>query len=69
LEAFNPNLKEVTLTYDYKFADNFMVRTEWRRDLSNRPFFLTDTLGLLSNHQTTATMGLVCWWGNKEETW
>jgi hypothetical protein len=62
-------LKEVTLTYDYKFADRFVVRTEWRRDFSNRPFFLTDQLGILRDHQTTATMGLVWWWGNKEETW
>lgn len=62
-------LKEVTLTYDYKFSDHFLARTEWRRDFSNKPFFLTDTLGIVSNHQTTATMGLIWWWGNKEETW
>jgi hypothetical protein len=62
-------LKEVTLTYDYKVASRFLVRTEWRHDFSNRAFFLTDTLGVLSNHQNTATMGLLWWWGNKEETW
>jgi hypothetical protein len=62
-------LKEVTLTYDYKLGEGFMMRTEWRRDFSNRPFFLTDKLGILSKHQNTATMGLVWWWGNKEETW
>lgn len=62
-------VKELTLTYDYKLAERFLVRTEWRRDFSNRPFFLTDTLGVLSPHQTTATMGLVWWWGNKEEVW
>lgn len=62
-------LKEITLTYDYKFADRFLVRTEWRRDFSNQPFFLTDRLGVLSKEQNTATMGLVWWWGNKEETW
>jgi hypothetical protein len=62
-------LKEVTLTYDYKLADGFLMRTEWRRDFSNVPFFLTDKLGRLSQHQDTATMGVVWWWGNKEETW
>lgn len=62
-------LKEVTLTYDYKFAAHFLARTEWRRDFSNRPLFLTDTLGILSNHQNTATLGLIWWWGNKEESW
>jgi hypothetical protein len=62
-------LKEVTLTYDYKVAEGFLLRTEWRRDFSNRPFFFTDRLGIRSNHQTTAGMGLVWWWGNKEEAW
>jgi hypothetical protein len=62
-------LKEVTLTYDYKLAEGFLMRTEWRRDFSNIPFFLTDQLGTLSKHQNTATMGVVWWWGNKEETW
>jgi hypothetical protein len=62
-------LKEATLTYDYKLAEGFLVRTEWRRDFSNRPFFLTDQLGILSNHQTTATLGLTWWWGNKEGAW
>jgi hypothetical protein len=62
-------LKEITLTYDYKLADGFLMRTEWRRDFSNVPFFLTDQLGTLSKHQNTATMGVIWWWGNKEETW
>jgi hypothetical protein len=62
-------LKEVTLTYDYKVAEGFLLRTESRRDFSNRPFFFTDRLGIRSNHQTTAGMGLVWWWGNKEEAW
>lgn len=62
-------IKEVTFTSDYKFADRFLVRTEYRRDFSNQPFFLTDRLGVFSKHQNTATMGLVWWWGNKEETW
>jgi hypothetical protein len=61
-------LKEVTLTYSYQFGSGFLVRTEWRRDFSNQPFFLTDQLGILSHHQTTATLGLTWWWG-KEETW
>src|SRR5450432_3489945 len=63
-------LKEATLTYEYKFAEGFLARTEWRRDFSNRPFFLTDQLGILSSHQNTATLGIVWWWGNKMgESW
>jgi hypothetical protein len=63
------SLKEGTVTGEYKFADGFLIRLEWRRDLSNHPFFYTDTLGLLSNHQTTATVGLVWWFGPKQGAW
>lgn len=63
-------LKEVTLTLSHKLSAGFLVQTEFRRDFSNMPEFLTDQLGILSGHQTTATMGLIWWWGNhKDETW
>jgi hypothetical protein len=63
-------LKEVTLTYEYKLAEGLLTRVEWRRDFSNQPFFFTDQLGVLSKHQTTATLGLVWWWGNRmNESW
>ena len=32
-------LQEVTLTLEYKFADGFLVRGEFRRDWSNERFF------------------------------
>ncbi len=62
-------LKEVTLTGDYRFGDGFMMFIEGRRDFSNVPYFYTDTLGILSPHQTTATVGLVWWFGKKEGAW
>ena len=63
-------LKEITVTYGYKLISGFLVQTEFRRDFSNQPVFLTDTLGVLSKHQNTATVGLIWWWGNhKTETW
>ncbi len=62
-------LKEATLTTEYKVADGFVARIEWRRDLSNHPFFLTDTLGQLSKQQTTATVGVVWWFGKKTGVW
>jgi hypothetical protein len=46
-----------------------LMRYEWRRDFSNRPSFLTDTQGLLSKEQTTASVGLIWWWGRKEGAW
>jgi len=62
-------LKETTLTADLKLADGFLVRGEWRRDFSNRPFFLSDTPGLLKKDQHTATVGLIWWVGRKEGAW
>jgi Putative beta-barrel porin-2, OmpL-like. bbp2 len=62
-------LKENTLTFDYKLADGFLMRYEWRRDFSNQPSFLSDTQGVLSKQQNTATLGLIWWWGRKEGSW
>jgi hypothetical protein len=62
-------LKETTATFDYNVGDGFLMRYEWRRDFSNQPSFLTDTQGLLSKQQNTATLGLVWWWGRKQGAW
>jgi hypothetical protein len=62
-------LKENTVTFEYKLFEGFLIRNEWRRDFSNRPSFLTDTQGLLSKEQNTATVGLIWWWGRKEGAW
>jgi hypothetical protein len=62
-------LKEATATAEYKFTEGFVTRLEWRRDFSNQRYFLTDTLGLLSKQQTTATIGVVWWFGKKEGAW
>lgn len=62
-------LKETTLTADYKVADGFLLRGEWRRDFSNRPFFLTEKQGFLKKEQNTATVGLIWWVGRKQGSW
>lgn len=62
-------LKETTFTTEYKFADGFLARGEWRRDFSNRPYFLTGTLGILRRDQNTAMLGLVWWVGGKQGSW
>ena len=62
-------IKEDTFTFEQKVADGLVLREEWRRDASNHPYFLTDTLGLLKKEQNTATMGLVWWFGGKEGSW
>lgn len=55
-------VKEHTITAEYKFADGFPGRAEYRRDFSNQPFFLTEQPGILKKEQNTATLGLV-WCG------
>ena len=62
-------LKEGTLTAEYKFADGFLGRAEYRRDFSSVPFFLTEQPGVLKKEQNTATVGLVFWIGRKQGTW
>jgi hypothetical protein len=62
-------LKETTATAEYGLADGLVIREEWRRDFSNQPYFLTDTLGHLSPSQTTAGIGLVWWFGGKQGAW
>ncbi|HTV08102.1 MAG TPA: outer membrane beta-barrel protein [Candidatus Aquilonibacter sp.] len=62
-------VKEGTLVLDHLFAPSFLARAEYRRDFSNQRFFLTDTPGVLVHAQTTATLGLVYWWGTKQGTW
>jgi len=62
-------LKENTVTFDYKVADGFLMRYEWRRDFSNQPSFLTDVQGVLSKQQNTATIGMLWWWGRKQGAW
>lgn len=62
-------LKEGTLTAEYKFADGFLGRAEYRRDYSNQPYFLTEVPGILKKEQNTGTIGLVFWIGRKQGTW
>ena len=62
-------LKEATLVLDHTFAPGFIARAEYRRDWSNQRFFLSDTAGSLLHAQTTAELGLMYWWGNKQGNW
>jgi len=62
-------LKETTATFDYKLSEGFLMRYEWRRDFSNQPSFFTDTNGVLSKEQQTATVGVIWWVGRKEGAW
>ncbi len=62
-------LKEGTVILDHTFAPGFLARAEYRRDWANQQFFLSDTPNSLKHAQTTATLGLVYWWGTKQGSW
>jgi hypothetical protein len=63
-------LKETTGTFTHRFGDDgFEALIEYRRDWSNYNFFPRGTAGAMVNHQDTATLGLVWWYGGKEGAW
>ncbi len=59
-------LKEVTMTFEYKFNDNFLSRLEYRRDWSDRAFF--DRGNELANAKamSTVTLGFVAYFAPKK---
>ena len=63
------DLKEVTFTYAYNVTDGLQLKTEWRRDWSSVPVFLTSQKSVFSTDQNTATLGLIWWFGRKEGAW
>jgi hypothetical protein len=62
-------LHGLTATAEYKFADGFLVRGEYRRDWSNEFFFTGSEDDELHEHQNTFLVGLVWWFGNKRGAW
>jgi Putative beta-barrel porin-2, OmpL-like. bbp2 len=61
-------LQEITGTAEWKVADGFLVRAEFRRDWSNIDYF-PERGGNLIDHQNTALIGVVWWFGNKSGAW
>ena len=63
-------LQEITLTVEYKLADGFLVRGEFRKDWSNEPFFPgREGADDLADHQNTLLIGAVWVIGNKKGVW
>ena len=58
-------MKEVTLTADYKMAEGFLARLEFRRDFSNQPFYDRGNGIANSKSMTTLLAGFVVYFGPK----
>ena len=56
--ALAQSLREATLTTELKVRGGLLMRAEYRRDWSDKPFF-EKREGLFSKNQTTALLGLV----------
>jgi hypothetical protein len=68
--GINQVLQEVTLTAEYKLADGFLVRGEFRRDWSDEAYFPGSSGAAdLRDHQDTLLLGAVWVIGNKKGTW
>jgi len=63
------SLHDLTGTVTWLADSRFMIRGEVRRDRSDVAFFLTDVPGVRDPSQTTFTVGLVWWIGNKDGVW
>ncbi|MEI9814061.1 MAG: outer membrane beta-barrel protein [Acidobacteriota bacterium] len=71
------NLQEFTFTYAYKWVHGVEMRTEWRHDWSDQPFFEFHNQGQPLNpgigtflpgpkkHQDTITIGFIAFFGGK----
>lgn len=68
--GIDQTLQEITLTAEYKLADGFLVRGEFRRDWSNVPYFPgPGGASDLKDHQNTLLIGAVWVIGNKKGVW
>ena len=65
LDRHGTDLKEFTLTGEYKWAEGLLGRLEYRRDWSDQPFF--DRGASLATHknQDTLLVGFVAYFGPK----
>ena len=59
-------LQEITATAEYKFAEGFLVRGEFRRDWSNRTFFTGTASRATARPPEHALIGLV-WWVRQQK--
>jgi len=60
------NVKEFTLTGEYKLTDWLMTRGEFRTDWSNKPFFEQSSQSPGTKTQSTVLVGLIAYFAPKK---
>jgi hypothetical protein len=59
------DLKEFTITGEYKMVEGLLARLEYRRDWSNQPFFDRGNNPAVFKHQNTLVLGVLAFFGPK----
>jgi Putative beta-barrel porin-2, OmpL-like. bbp2 len=59
------DLKEFTLTGEYKMIEGLLGRLEYRHDWSNQPFFDKNSNPESTKHMDTVTLGVIAFFGPK----
>ena len=59
------NLKEFTLTYEYKWVEGLLTRIEYRGDWSDQKFFARGLTPTASKNQNTLAIAFVAFFGPK----
>ncbi len=59
-------VKEFTLTGEMKIREGVLSRLEYRRDMSDQPFFDRGTGVMVAKNQSTVTLGLIAFFGPKK---
>jgi Putative beta-barrel porin-2, OmpL-like. bbp2 len=59
------DLKEFTLTGEYKMVEGLLGRLEYRHDWSNQPFFDKNSNPESTKHMDTVTLGVLAFFGPK----
>jgi len=59
------DLKECTITGEYKMVEGFLARLEYRRDWTNQPFFDYGNVLGSKKTQNTVSLGVLAYFGPK----
>lgn len=60
------SVKEFTLTGEMKIRDGLLSRLEYRRDMSDKPYFDRGAGVMVAKNQTTMALGLIAFFGPKK---